>query len=387
MEKKTYALYSKDEFMRIYEDVTSDKKLLAVLVEMQTRLGIHEQKAWENASQLVGEVVQFEAAKDRMLEEPEEVIDGFLRTSQSLKGYDRKVVLHQLDFGLGLYTDQALLDQLKEGVSPDELFRRYYAAHGEDPELTEEVLEDRIRQRMAGFHLSPKVLKKMIRKLEKTDNVMLTAAALGEDNLRIKCIAAMDLHLRSGQEIALSDAAMIACSHAEVEAVADAVSRGQMASETAFRILTAVCLTALVLSLFSMIGASLVPGVVETVIGDSAWSALNGAYGFASLSSGQTLMEAGVRAGGMVLKERALNMGLALAAGGLFSSLLLNPLSDWIGKLTAGKNFLYGGGSFVADGLERIAQFLGLSRKDDERQQEDADIQQEILEDPQVITF
>ena len=71
MEKKTYALYSKDEFMRIYEDVTSDKKLLAVLVEMQTRLGIHEQKAWENASQLVGEVVQFEATKDRMLEEPE----------------------------------------------------------------------------------------------------------------------------------------------------------------------------------------------------------------------------------------------------------------------------------------------------------------------------
>ena len=119
MEKKTYALYSKDEFMRIYEDVTSDKKLLAVLVEMQTRLGIHEQKAWENASQLVGEVVQFEATKDRMLEEPEEVIDGFLRTSQSLKGYDRKVVLHQLDFGLGLYSDQALLDQLKEGVSPD----------------------------------------------------------------------------------------------------------------------------------------------------------------------------------------------------------------------------------------------------------------------------
>ena len=388
MEKKTYALYSKDEFMRIYEDVTSDKKLLAVLVEMQTRLGIHEQKAWENASQLVGEVVQFEAAKDRMLEEPEDVIDGFLRTSQSLKGYDRKVVLHQLDFGLGLYTDQALLDQLKEGVSPDALFRRYYAAHGEDPELTEAVLEERIRQRMAGFHLSPKVLKNMIRKLEKTDNVMLTAAALGEDNLRIKCIAAMDLHLRSDQEIALSDAAMIACSHAEVEAVADAVSRGQMASETAFRILIAVCLTALVLSLFSMIGASLVPGMVETVIGDSAWSALNGAYGFASLSSGQTLMEAGVRAGGMVLKERALNMGLALAAGGLFSSLLLNPISDWIGKLTAGKNFLYGGGSFVADGLERIAQFLGLSQKDDELKQDDAaDIQQEILEDPQVITF
>ena len=57
MRKNEYVLYSKQEFMEIYREISSDKGLLTALVDMQTKAGINERKAYETANELIGEVV------------------------------------------------------------------------------------------------------------------------------------------------------------------------------------------------------------------------------------------------------------------------------------------------------------------------------------------
>lgn len=355
MQSKEYTAYSKEEFLKIYRDATCDKGLLTVLVEMQTQTGVNEQKAYEVANALIGQVARFECTKDRMLEEPEAVINDFFKTARKLQGYDRKVVLHQIDFGLGLYLDSALLEQMKEGATADTLFRTYYSAYGEDPALTEAVLEDRIRKKMAGFALSPEVLRAMAKKLEKSDHVMLTCAALGEDNLRIKCIAAMEQYLSSQGTMTIAGAANAACIRVEAEGVTDAVSRGRLAAETAGKILLAVSLTAFVVGMLSIFSVHLIPGAVETIMANSGWSVLNSAFGFAALSDGITLMELGVGTGAVVLKKQLIDMGALLLFGSMGGTMLSDRIAAWIGRIAAKRQYFNRSSAEVMEGLNIMA--------------------------------
>ena len=96
MRKNEYVLYSKQEFMEIYREISSDKGLLTALVDMQTKAGINERKAYETANELIGEVARFECTKELVQEETTAVLDDFLKCARNLQGYDRKVILHQM---------------------------------------------------------------------------------------------------------------------------------------------------------------------------------------------------------------------------------------------------------------------------------------------------
>lgn len=157
---------------------------------MQTQTGVNELKAYETANVLLGEVARFECTRGMVQEEITAVIDDFLQGARNLQDYDRKLVLHQMDFSLGLYADPAMLERIKRGATLDKLFRDYYAAYGEDQALNKTVLEDRVRRKMEQFCLSPDALRTIADKLGKSQAVLATAAALGEHQLRFRCVAA-----------------------------------------------------------------------------------------------------------------------------------------------------------------------------------------------------
>ncbi len=369
MRKKEYTMYTKAQFMQIYRDMASDKSLLTALVEMQTRNSTSEQKAFEVASALIGEVAKFEYTKDMMMDAPMDVIDDFLRSAKNLHGYDRKVLLHELNFGLGLYQDPELLEQMKEGATADQLFRAYYATYGEEPALTEEVLETSIRQKLAQFRVSPTVMRTMAKKLEKSKNIMFTSAELGKESQRFKCIVAMDQYLHNENVTTMADAVNIACTHMEVEAVADAVSRGQLATRTAFRIILALGLTALVLGGLATLSIHLAPSAVNAIVGDSTWRVLNSAFGFATTPDGLTFLELGAGTGAVVLKKNLKTMGLRLITGGVGVASLSNYAAKLVGKLIAKGRFLYGRDSTaVVNGFNRLADSAEAEEQADNRQ-------------------
>lgn len=389
MSKNEYVLYSKQEFMEIYREISSDQGLLTVLVEMQTKTGVNELKAYETASILLSEVARFECTKEMVQEETTAVIDDFLQGARNLQDYDRKIVLHQMDFGLGLYSDPAMLERIKEGATADGLFQAYYAAHGEDPTLTEAVLEARIRQKMERFRLSPGALRILAGKLGKSREVLATAAALGEHHLRFRCVAAMDLYLRTPDTVSVADAVTLASTHAEVEAVADAVARGQLAADTAAKIIAVVCLTAVVLGGLSLLSVHLIPGALGAAMGSSSWGLLNSAFGYAVLPNGLTLMELGAGTGAAVLQQSLVNTGLGLFFSGLGVALFSDRLAAILGKFCAKSNFLHRDHSpAVADGLNTLADHAEQQASAPSRDtHEEAARAETAVEHPQNVVF
>lgn len=388
MAKNEYVLYSKQEFTEIYREISSDQGLLTVLVEMQTKTGVHEMKAYETARTLLGEVARFECTKGMVQDDITAVIDDFLQGARNLQGYDRKIVLHQMDFGLGLYSDPALLEQLKEGATADELFQAYYAAHGEDPALTKAVLETRIRRKMEQFRLFPGALRSIAGKLGRSREALATAAALGEHHLRFRCVAAMDLYLRTPDTISVADAVTLAATHGEVEAVADAVARGQMAADTAAKIIAVVCLTALVLGGLSLLSVHLIPGALGTVMGNSSWGLLNSAFGYAALPNGLTLMEVGAGAGAVILRQSLVSTGLGLFFTSLGVSLFSDRIVAWLGRFCAKSNFLHRDyTTTVADGLNNLADHMEQRSAAARQAHVEATAAETVAEHPQTVVF
>lgn len=388
MRKNEYVLYSKQEFMEIYREISSDKGLLTALVDMQTKAGINERKAYETANELIGEVARFECTKELVQEETTAVLDDFLKCARNLQGYDRKVILHQMAFGLELYSDPAMLDKIKEGSTPDELFRAYYAAHGEDPALTEEVLEKNIRRKMEQFRLSPGALRTIAWKLGQSQEVLATAAALGEHHLRFQCVAAMDLYLRTADTISVADAVILSSTHADVEAAADAVARGQMAAETASKIIIAVCLTALILGGMVILSTHFIPGAVGTIIGNSSWGLLNSELGYAALSDGLTFMELGVGAGAAVLKESLVSTGMNLLFTGLGVGIFSDRIAAVLGNICAKSNFLHRDYSpAVADSLNTLADRAEAGQTSASDREDQTAHAETALENPQTVVF
>lgn len=388
MRKNEYVLYSKQEFMEIYREISSDKGLLTALVDMQTKAGINERKAYETANELIGEVARFECTKELVQEETTAVLDDFLKCARNLQGYDRKVILHQMAFGLELYSDPAMLDKIKEGATPDELFRAYYAAHGEDPALTEEVLEKNIRRKMEQFRLSPGALRTIAGKLGKSREVLATAAALGEHHLRFRCVAAMDLYLRTADTISVADAVSLSCTHADVEAAADAVARGEMAAETAAKIIAAVCLTALILGGLTILSTHFIPGAVSTIMGNPSWSLLNSELGYAVLPNGLTFMELGVGKGAVVLEEILAKMGTSLFFTGLGMAFFSDRIAAVLGRICAKSNFLHRDYTpAVADGLNTLADRAEAGQISASAREEQTARDETALENPQTVVF
>ena len=116
---------------------------------------------------------------------------------------------------------------MKEGKSRSDLFAQYYDAAQQDETVTEETLTADIRQQLLSLAASPEIMTAIVHKLEGTNGMLPNAAAVSADGQRFQCILAMQLYLSNrGDGMTTTEAAAMACSAVEVQAIADAAGRG-----------------------------------------------------------------------------------------------------------------------------------------------------------------
>ncbi len=354
--KNEYELFDKTDFGKIYRKMTADCGLMTAIVQMESDEGINEQKAYELADELIHKMALHQGIENYVREDPENAMDDYLTGSKQLQGYDRKLLLHQLNFGLHLYQDADLIERLKEGSTIDELFREYYDNYGDDPAYSEDRLADEIRLQVSTFRIPPKAIKAIAKKLEKSDDLVADSAALSEEGLRFKCIVAMNLYLNNRETMSIDDAVSTACTDIEIEAVADAVARGQMATDTAHKILTALFIATVLFSLTAWVGGIFISqgvGVIPKM--------LTIPYAELPLDMAKTAVSALAAS----WKEISLNLFM----GGGVIALTTDVIADAVGKLASKYHFYYSKNTHSAANdmselSERFAQMYAAQDKE-----------------------
>lgn len=332
-------LFTKGDFEALYLRMRNEDGMMAVLSRMQASHGIHERKAYENADAMIQLVAAHESAANMLSDDALEVLDAFLTESSFMGGYDRKVLLHQLYFGLKTYQDQELIEKIKQGTSESALFREYYTRCGEDPAITEAMLEEEVRKLMGNYRISPKAMRHIVKQMEKSQSLRATAAELGEEGMRFKAIAAMDLYLRNKDTMTMEEAAHIACTNVELQAMADGVSQGMITEERAKKIFAVIAILCI---LASIVMAFYVPQVSAEL----AKIAPEASHAIKTLAlegySKEVFMEGTVNRI-LLGKARLSNAVLArdgLLLGGLIFGNIGDNVAKWMGQVAAKRTFV-----------------------------------------------
>lgn len=312
-------LFNKGEFADLYRNIREDEGMMAVMNQMQKPYGVSERKAYENADAVIRLVAAHKNLSNMLSEDALEVLDTFLKDSEKMSGYDRKVLLHQLYFGLRVCQDEALIEQVKEGTGEGALFREYYTRCGEDPSVTAEMLEDEIRKLMGNYRVSPEAMRVIVRQMEKSQDLRATASALGRAGMRFKCIAALDLYLRNQDTMTMDQAVNIACTNVQLQAAADGVSRGLITEERARKIIFAVAVASILCSIaLAMYAPQLINlAVYADAIGE--YEAVNA----------------------LLAKHAAVTTAKEwFFIGGVTIPLISDKVAEWIGRIAGGRSYI-----------------------------------------------
>ena len=327
----TMNLYQNESFATLYRNVSSDQGMMQVMCQMQTKYGIHEHKALANADEMVHLVVMRQNFNNLLSEDAEGVLEEFLKASHRMGGYERKVLLHQLYFGLKMYQHPEMLQELSEGTSKEKLFRNYYAKCGEDPSITCDVLEYEIRRLMGDYHISADMMRVVAKKLEKGQDMLATAAALGENGLRFQCITAMDLYLRNQDTMTMAEAANVACTHVGLEAAADASGCGMLSRKRTQKLLMAVALGGILFGLAMWFFAPQIMTIGKAVVANPGWIAANQATKVAAIK--------GVATGAKTVHKAVMVAKDGLLLGSLCIAAISDKAAEWMGRVAAERTF------------------------------------------------
>lgn len=331
--------FTEGDFESFYLRMRNEDGMMTVLTRMQASHGIHERKAYENADTMIQLVAAHTNAVNMLSDDAMAVLDAFLNESNLMSGYDRKVLLHQLYFGLKTYQDEDLIEQIKQGATESGLFREYYTRYGEDPSITEAMLEEDIRKLMGNYRISPKAMRHIVKQMEKSQNLRATATELGEEGMRFKAIVAMDLYLRNKDTMTMEEAAHIACTNVELQAMADGVSQGLITEERAKKIFTVICLLSI---LAGIILAFYAPQIAKEI----ANIAPEAGHAIKTLAlegySKEVFMEGTVNR--VLLGKAHLSEVVAAREGFLFGGFAFAAISDnvaeWLGQIAAKRAFV-----------------------------------------------
>ncbi len=233
-----------EQFHAFYGSLKQDEGLMTTLVQMQVQRGYAEQQAYKNADTVMRLVVGHGTLENLVSDDAMAVMRQFLDASRKMQGCTRKLMLHQVYFGLKLYQSNELSRELAEGKSYEKVFEEYYVRCGEDASITEEILERDIYRLISNHHISSEAMCGIVRRWEASGDLLASSEALGAEGYRFKCVAAMGTFLESGGEMRLSAAVNQACSDIELQAVADAVHVGEMTYETARKVIEIILLAA-----------------------------------------------------------------------------------------------------------------------------------------------
>jgi len=354
-------LMDQEAAVQLYNTLCERKDLMTVLANMQMEKGIPAEKADENAKALVRMVSDREILFDQVSENRNAALEGVLNKFAKKKPEKRKEMLHRLYFGLSLHQDPELNRRVQDGASIEWLFQSYYAQYGNDPKMTAEALEQKIRALVADFHLSPQTLRAYAG-MAKRGDALAAGAALGEEGKQFKCVAAMDLYLRNQDTMTMEEAVNTACTNAEILAAADACSCGMLTEDQVNALLAVASLVCCFLC-FSSFGdvLTLQGRIAEIDTMDMSEYAI------------EKLTELNDQ------KLQSIWACLAAVAGAIGLDVLSPKISQWCGKLATKQRFTRSLEeseaaqvlNTLADHAERQKE-AALPREDHDRQKEEA---------------
>lgn len=229
-----------------------DQNLVQTLTDMQMVRGVGADEARQTARLCVAAVASCEGIREAAYENSEALLDQLLESADLKTVESRALLLHKLYFGLTAHGDPAVVEALAQGVSAEALFWRYYTAQPQQTAASLTALEAEIRRTLHSYDLSPQVVRALVKRMDMTGDYFATFAALGEGGSQYKCIVAMELYLRSGG-MTMHEAANLACTGVETQAVADAVAKGFLTRDRAKKILVAVAIAAVVIGVGIML--------------------------------------------------------------------------------------------------------------------------------------
>ena len=314
-------------FEQMYLRLRNDDGMMTVMSRMQVAYGIHERKACENAETMIRLVAAHENTANMLSEDALEVLDAFLTDSAFMSGYDRKIMLHQLYFGLKTYQDEELIEKIKEGASARDLFHEYYTRCGEDSTITEAMLEAEVRKMMGNYRISSKAMRHIVKQMERNQTLRATAAELGEEGMRFKAIVAMDLYLRNQDTLTMEEAVQIACTNVEYQAMSDGLSQGLITEEQARQILAVIMLLCILAAIAMAFYAPYLNEGLEYLCTEFAAGRL-------PLLSPQRLAEA------KIARDRAIVAKEVLAYSGFGIAIVSEKVAVWMGKVAAKRTFV-----------------------------------------------
>lgn len=317
-------LFTKGDFNELYSNLRSEESLMAVLSRMQVPYGVQARKAYENADAMIRLVAAHENAANMLSDDALEVLNAFLMNSERMGGYDQKVLLHQLYFGLKIYQDEELVEKVKEGAAESDLFREYYMRWGEDPSITGPMLREEIRRMMGNYRISPEAMRHIVKQMEKSKDLRATATALGEEGMEFKAIVAMDLYLRNKDTMSMEEAAHIACTNVELQAVADGVSCGQITEERAKKILAVICVLCILIGIALAFQVPQIAAMANTVLPHAAVSQ-EAAYTYEALR---------------ILKHKTILAREGFLFGIFAYEIIGDKVAEWVGQLAAKRAFV-----------------------------------------------
>ena len=375
-----------DQMIRAGEE----QGLIGTLVEMQVSRGMDPVVARQTAQVCIAAVASCEGIRDAVSDDAMAVFDQFLADLKARMGDQQLLFLHKLYFGLTAHEDPGLIAQLEEGLSADDLFWRYYdrQTHRQPPFSAAEM-EDRVRQALGRFSLSPQVMKALTRKMESTGAYLATAAALSGQDANYKCIVAMDLYLNHAGSMTLHEAANLACAGVQSQAVADAVARGFMTRDLVigvgillYHAGAAMAAAKTAAAMAEAANASYVLEVPSVFAEFATTTTASGAPGMAFTAVGTETVGSWAAA----LRQKALIgqvIGAVVAASGAVIAVLSDRAATLIGRFSV---MLHRDAAVLADGLNDIAGSTVQPQTIPEKEQEEA-AQEDGMADSLLTAF
>lgn len=318
-------IIEKARFAKIFHQMVSmeGKSPMDALVKLQTQQGIDEQTAKENAAACILAVAGRETVFEQTVEDAAAPMDRLFEKLEKKDAEERLQALHRIYFGLTIQSDPGYTGK---GSDIEQMFRSYYAQAANT--ATPEEMEDRIRQALQGYRVSPAATKLLAHELKNSKKCLATAAAMGESGRNLKCLMTMELWLKNQDTMSMEQAANTACANADYQAVADAVRKGYIARSVAMKILKAIGITLLVAGI-----AYIAIGAWGTAVADTAMQFI--AEAPASISNAE-LMPLFQKASHVeVLAPVVTSIGIDYAIFGVLTAALSKAAASLIGTVSA----------------------------------------------------
>lgn len=248
-QKNTNSLFGAIDTMRINHQLSNlchGKELRAELIRLG-KAGRSEEESAALADRIMKEVLVYENVRETVEENTSGAVNELFAMMDTMEQKDRVLALDKILFGLECVSDDEAFARAVNAADAEALYRE---RHGEGPECsdeTEDILKRKLLLKVENMNLSPKALQRLAGRFGNGEGWVATAAAFGREGYALKCLAAMDLIQRGGKEADVSEAVLTACVDVDMQAVADAVSRGQMVEKVALTVLKVATIAGLII--------------------------------------------------------------------------------------------------------------------------------------------